>query len=573
MKKFLKPISKIDPSDKNDRLKVAVYFLSLVGLLSLSFFTVFSFINNNKTEAYFLLILIGTTLANILYLRFSKNNQTAVHITLTHVLLVMLAIFIFFSVKEYDIYWFYMYPLLSVFLSGNRNGSFYSVSLLVLSIIINYYNPDFMEKTYAADRMLRFSFAYVIVLIMANIYEFMHYRFRLKIKQNSNSQKQLLEETISKNKQLSKANERISQKQDIIEKQKDELEQVLDTQYRLNDQFVKVNVKFENQQKELIKYNKELEQEKEKSQELLQELQSQNDEIQLINTALTEKQELVSKKNKELNETLKIVSSQQEKITSINKDIRDGLYYAKTIQDAMLPSDTVLDEILQDYFLIFEPKEIVGGDFYYAAQINNYLIFAVADSTGHGIPGGFMSMLGISFLHNIIHRTETDEAGLVLDLMRKRIKEIFYKAESYNHNGLDIAFCAVNIDSGMMQYAGAFNPIIIFRNNELIEQKATRNPIGIYPIEKQFKTSYIQLQENDMIYLYSDGFHDQIGQKTQKKLGSKHFKNTLYSLHNMDLKKQKQYLLKTFRDWKGNQEQTDDVCLLGLRWHKRKHKT
>ncbi len=353
---------------------------------------------------------------------------------------------------------------------------------------------------------------------------------------------------------------------ELQQKKNQELKEELVVENRFNEQFIKMNMKFENQQKELMLYNEKLEEERARSSRLMHDLQQQNEEIQSINSDLKSKQEIISRQNEELKQTLEVVHNQHVRISEINKDTRDGLQYAKTIQAAIMPSDMQLRASFDEYFLIFEPKDIVGGDFYYLNRIDNHLIFALADSTGHGIPGGFMSMLGISFLHDIVSKKQAQSTGEVLNKMRERVKEIFSKTDSFNQNGLDIALCAIDTQTDVLQYSGAFSPMLLIRNETMTEYKSTRNPVGIYPKEVPFENIEIQLSPDDRIYLYTDGFADQTGHSTSKKLGTKNFKNALFSLHTQSFYNQKLMLSKMFRDWKGQQEQTDDVTVLGIHW-------
>ena len=197
--------------------------------------------------------------------------------------------------------------------------------------------------------------------------------------------------------------------------------------------------------------------------------------------------------------------------------------------------------------------------------MENHIIFVVADCTGHGVPGGFIIMLGITYLHGIIRRNETDNVGVVLEILRKRFKEIFKDFGSQNQNGLDIAICAIDTRTNLMQYAGAYNPLVIIRNKELIEYKATRNPIGFYPVEVNFKTHEIQLEKNDMIYLFSDGYQDQFGGENNTKFSFKIFKLLLLEIHELSMKEQKNSLIEVFDKWKGNNDQIDDVLVWGIK--------
>ncbi len=258
---------------------------------------------------------------------------------------------------------------------------------------------------------------------------------------------------------------------------------------------------------------------------------------------------------------------QKQKIETAHKNITDSINYAKTIQNALLTKKELIDSYLNNYFLLFKPKEQVSGDFYYINKIDKHLIIAVADCTGHGVPGAFLTMLAITYLHEIVRRNETDNPGGALDILRDRFKKTFIEFGTNNRNGLDIALCAINTETNILQYAGAYNPLIIIRDNELTEYKATRNPIGFYPKEKPFKNNEIQLQNNDIIYIFSDGFHDQLGEIDNKKFRSNKFRQLLLDIHKLPMKTQENKLNKVFMKWKGNNDQTDDILIFGMKFN------
>ncbi len=258
---------------------------------------------------------------------------------------------------------------------------------------------------------------------------------------------------------------------------------------------------------------------------------------------------------------------QKQEIETAHKNITDSINYAKTIQNALLTKKELIDSYLNNYFLLFKPKEQVSGDFYYINKIDKHIIFAVADCTGHGVPGAFLTMLAITYLHEIVKKEETENTGKALDILRERFKETFKTFGTNNRNGLDIALCAINTETNILQYAGAYNPLIIIRDNKLTEYKATRNPIGFYPKEKPFRNNEIQLQNNDRIYIFSDGFQDQFGEIDNKKFMSKKFRQLLLDIHKLPMKTQENKLNKVFMKWKGYNDQTDDILIFGMKFN------
>jgi PAS domain S-box-containing protein len=253
------------------------------------------------------------------------------------------------------------------------------------------------------------------------------------------------------------------------------------------------------------------------------------------------------------------------RIEEAHTNMLDNINYARTIQQALLTSDEMIKQCIFDLFVLYLPKERVSGDFYYIKKIKNYLIFAAADCTGHGVSGAFLTMLGITYLHDISNDETIDSPAKALDALRKKVKTTFASFGSDNHNGLDIALCSLNLDTYELEYAGAYNPLFIVRDGNLKEYKATRNPIGFYPKEVNFENHKIQLRKNDTLYLFSDGYSDQMGGEKKKKLKIKRFKEIIVDVSKQPINQQKNILSSRLDEWKGDEEQTDDIVVLGLK--------
>ena len=267
----------------------------------------------------------------------------------------------------------------------------------------------------------------------------------------------------------------------------------------------------------------------------------------------------------------KEIEKHKEKVDIAYKQLNDGINYAKTIQNSLLPSFSDMKNILpENHFVLSQPKQSIGGDFFYAKERDDYIIFAVADCTGHGVSGALITMLGISFLNDIIDRNLLVNSVEILNKLREKIKHAFhaYRNNVENKNGMDIALCIVNKKTNLMQFSGAFNPLYIIRNNKLSEYKSTRNPIGYYPVEKEFEAHHIQLQENDNIYLFSDGFFDQTGGAQGLKYSKKRFKELLLKIHKEEAVIQKEKLEKELVNWKAKHRQVDDITIMGVKWNK-----
>ncbi|NPA68414.1 MAG: tetratricopeptide repeat protein [Chlorobi bacterium] len=268
--------------------------------------------------------------------------------------------------------------------------------------------------------------------------------------------------------------------------------------------------------------------------------------------------------NLKLKKLLDKTQKQKKQIEVANKNINDSLIFAKTIQDAVLPGKKLLNETFKNHFIIYKGQQTVSGDFYYVNKINDTLVFALGDCTGHGVPGGFLSMLSVSFLNQIISVKENIKASEILEELRIKILDIFSRSDYQNKNGLDIALCSVNLKTKIMQYAGAYSPIYLLTNSQLTEYKGTRIPVGFYFADKKFENYEIQLKQNDKIYMFTDGFKDQTGGPENKKFTSKRLKQLILENHKLPFDKQKEIIEKTFTDWLGNNDQFDDVSMFAV---------
>lgn len=253
------------------------------------------------------------------------------------------------------------------------------------------------------------------------------------------------------------------------------------------------------------------------------------------------------------------------------KELDESLKYASYIQKALLPSPLVLKKLLPEHFLIFIPRDIVSGDFYFLAQKKNQLFIAVADCTGHGVPGAFMSILGLTFLNEIIHHSHYTGAASVLNQMREKVMSALQQTgdDDEQKDGIDMALGIIDSETNKLNFAGAFNPAYIVKKNRLVEIQGDKMPVGIAADEeKPFADHYCELDEGDQIYLFTDGFVDQFGGPKGKKFKYQPFRSLILSINSMPIHQQKEKLIDIFNDWKGNLPQLDDVLLLGWRYHR-----
>lgn len=280
----------------------------------------------------------------------------------------------------------------------------------------------------------------------------------------------------------------------------------------------------------------------------------------------------IKEQNEQIQEANEELTVLNEAISQQNREIMDSISYAQRIQSAMMPPEGYFNELLDEAFIFYKPRDIVSGDFFWIRQVNNFIVLAAADCTGHGVPGAFMSLLGISFLNEIVQRREITEAGEILNELRRQIKHSLrqHGQPDETKDGIDMALCAIDPKNRIMQYAGAFNPLYLIREEksdaELIEFKADRMPLGYYQgKDRAFTNHDIKLEIGDTFYIFSDGFIDQKGGPEQKKFMSKKFKNLLLGIHDLPLFDQKNILEKTLNSWMGEQEQIDDILVVGVR--------
>jgi len=279
-------------------------------------------------------------------------------------------------------------------------------------------------------------------------------------------------------------------------------------------------------------------------------------------------EQIVKERTLEVVKQKEEIEGQRDEISAKNKSITDSIEYAKRIQTAILPSEEFANEILPEHFILFRPRDIVSGDFYWMTKKNNLLVLIAADCTGHGVPGAFMSMLGVSFLNEIVNRHNVTTASDILNSLRTDIKKTLGQEgkEGEAKDGMDIALCIVDLENMKMQYSGAYNPLYLFRGNELIEVKADRMPIGIYIKEKDsFTNNEIDLQNGDVFYIFSDGFQDQFGGEDGMKFKTKNYKKLLLDIHQKPMAEQRKILDTTVDAWRGDWEQVDDIIIMGVR--------
>jgi serine phosphatase RsbU (regulator of sigma subunit)/ligand-binding sensor domain-containing protein len=281
---------------------------------------------------------------------------------------------------------------------------------------------------------------------------------------------------------------------------------------------------------------------------------------------------IVRFREKQLQETNRVleqkVKERTAEIEAQKEEITSSIEYASRIQMAMLPVDELFRSVFSDYFIFFRPRDIVSGDFYWIGEDEKTVFFTVADCTGHGVPGAFMSTMGISTLNEIIANNENLNAARVLNLLREKIKTSLHQTGKVGEtvDGMDISFCVLEKKQKVLHFAGAFNPLIVVRSGEVIEYKGNSMPIGIhYGIEEPFTNHEIKLVKGDTLYMFSDGFPDQFGGPEGSKYKKSNLKKLFGQIYASSMEEQRSIIEQTFNEWKGQGYQIDDVTIMGIR--------
>jgi CheY-like chemotaxis protein len=284
---------------------------------------------------------------------------------------------------------------------------------------------------------------------------------------------------------------------------------------------------------------------------------------------------MLEQSNLQITEQKKEIEQQRDIVTNQKKKITDSIFYAQRIQNAVLPPASKLEKLFPEHFILFRPRDIVSGDFYWMTEKDGIVIVAAADCTGHGVPGAFMSMLGVAFLNEIVNKMTFNKhirslnANEVLNQLRENVINSLHQSgkSTENKDGMDIALCIIDFENKQMQFAGAHNPLYIIRKGELKQIEADTMPIGIYKsADRSFTNHEIALEKDDLIYIFSDGYYDQLGGEKGFKIFSTNFRKYLVEIHQQSMPEQKRLLEEYYDNWKGNREQVDDVLIIGFKF-------
>lgn len=291
-------------------------------------------------------------------------------------------------------------------------------------------------------------------------------------------------------------------------------------------------------------------------------------EKQILEQKVRERTKTIEEQKEALEVQRDEITVQRDQIISQNQDIIRSISYARRIQTAVMPGKELTDSILQNYFILLKPRDIVSGDFFWMTQKNGKIVVTAADCTGHGVPGAFMSLLGITLLTEIVKNTNEIYPHTILNSLRANIKRALSQVgrDHEAKDGMDIALSVIDPSTNTLMFAGAYNPLYLVRNSELIEYKGDKMPVGVHINEKEsFTLHEISLQKGDCIYMFSDGYVDQFGGDDNRKFMTKNFKELLLKVSDKEMEEQKKILDDTIDQWIGPNDQLDDILVLGVR--------
>jgi len=286
--------------------------------------------------------------------------------------------------------------------------------------------------------------------------------------------------------------------------------------------------------------------------------------------AISQTRSLVRTKKllKEKEQALALIEKQKFELEIREKSITDSLVYAQRIQEARLPSETYFGRHFKDSFILLKPKDIVSGDFYWIGEKEDTVFVVAADCTGHGVPGALMSMIGLEIIEKAINEDKIDDPSRILSVLNKGLEKTFSREKNIGsiiRDGMDVGLCVIQKNRKKIKYAGAFFPLYMIRDNILTEIKGDKIIIGMNPENKSYKNHEIDLKDDDIFYMFSDGYVDQFGGTDNKKFMYRRFRHLLMTIHRFASADQKSILEENIRTWMGRNVQVDDIMVIGFK--------
>ncbi len=276
----------------------------------------------------------------------------------------------------------------------------------------------------------------------------------------------------------------------------------------------------------------------------------------------------MQKQLSEANRVVENAESRMFRLESRDKDMTDSLIYAQRIQEALLPSEDYFRYYFKDSFILFKPKDIVSGDFYWIGEKGDKIFVVAADCTGHGVPGALMSVIGMDIIDKTINEENIENPSQILAIMNKGLEKTFSREKNIGtiiRDGMDIGLCVIDRKHRKIEYAGAFFPLYLVRDDMLIEIKGDKHIIGMNPEGTEYKNNEIDLKEDDIIYIFSDGYVDQFGGQENKKFMYRRFRYLLLKIHSFPFSDQKSILEENLKTWMSDNSQVDDIMVIGFK--------
>lgn len=359
-----------------------------------------------------------------------------------------------------------------------------------------------------------------------------------------------------------------------LQKTINELKATSTLQSEEKEKFELEKIKVQEKNKKIWLMSETVYKEKKKVDEQVELLRTEKDKLEVEKNKVDEKVKKLWSQSMAIHKEKEKITEIKLEIESKHREVMDSVNYAKRIQEAVLPSLTHIETSFPQSFVLFKPRNIVSGDFYWFSQKDGKVIIASVDCTGHGVPGAFMSLIGNTLLNHIVNEKGITDPAEILNQLNTEVNQSLRQSEtgSQSRDGMDIALCVFDLPMQetdgkiAMQYAGANRPLYYLNNNDLEEIKADKFPIGglDYSDMKKFTTQTLSLQKNSTIYISTDGYADQFGQEN-KKLKTKKFKEILQTIQDKSMEEQKKHLDQFIENWRGTQEQTDDILVIGIK--------
>lgn len=369
-------------------------------------------------------------------------------------------------------------------------------------------------------------------------------------------------------------NTELQEEQKLLEKNISQFKSTLAVHAEEKEKFELEKIKVQEKNKKIWTMSETVYIEKKKVDEQLDLLRTEKEKLEVEKKKVDEKVKKLWSQSMAIHKEKEKINEIKVQIELAHREVMDSVTYAKRIQEAVLPSLADIEKSFPQSFVLFKPRNIVSGDFYWYSLKDNKVIIASVDCTGHGVPGAFMSLIGNTLLNHIVNERGIIDPAVILNELNREVNHSLHQTESgsQSRDGMDIALCVfdepLQSPDGtiMLQFAGANRPLYYMSNGILEEVKADKFPIGglDYNNQKKFTTQTIQLSKNSTIYISTDGYADQFG-FNNKKLKTRRFKEIILSIQDKSMEEQKTHLDQFIEQWKGAQEQTDDILVMGIK--------